>query len=234
VAERQRRKAARESSDRASTPSSFVGDIARRASLLWSTRGQSRASIGAGIGLGKHTALRSQESLDVPLEDVNGASPTFPASPALSIDIQPENPFVTPVEVHSPSPETAEQPKAIMSPSSEPSPASDNKQVSRSTNAGTSKPRKPPPPKPLGLPPPRTPPPPIDIDEPPAAPEVKGSLAAEEGNENEVRWWHDWLCGCGEGPERGGDNQVNIIHCYFSLSERQIGRPNQSFRVTRN
>ena len=25
-----------------------------------------------------------------------------------------------------------------------------------------------------------------------------------------VRWWHEWLCGCGEGPDRGGDHQVRL------------------------
>jgi len=49
---------------------------------------------------------------------------------------------------------------------------------------------------PLNLPSPRSPPP----------------IFPEERNNSEavadVRWWHDWLCGCGEGPDRGGDSQA--------------------------
>lgn len=70
-----------------------------------------------------------------------------------------------------------------------------------------------PPPQQLGLPPPLTPPPkgarprmtPMKSTPPPM-------LRQEPIEpEQEVRWWHDWLCGCSEGPDRGGDNQVGKI-----------------------
>lgn len=59
--------------------------------------------------------------------------------------------------------------------------------------------RQPPPPKPLGLPKPKTPPPPIDGEE---------DGDAGNGEVKKTRWWHELLCGCGEGPDRGGDHQV--------------------------
>lgn len=62
-----------------------------------------------------------------------------------------------------------------------------------------------PPPTPLGLPPPKTPPP---IHEPPImAPVIPRDTSMQE-QELEARWWHEWLCGCGEGRDRGGDHQV--------------------------
>jgi hypothetical protein len=63
-----------------------------------------------------------------------------------------------------------------------------------------------PPPKPLNLPPPKTPPPPIN--EPPDAvssPSIDGASRNHEEPERETRWWHEWLCGCGE--DREADNQ---------------------------
>ena len=35
----------------------------------------------------------------------------------------------------------------------------------------------------------------------------------EEANRPPVRWWHEWMCGCGEGSDRGGDNQVGFRSC---------------------
>lgn len=37
-------------------------------------------------------------------------------------------------------------------------------------------------------------------------------VAPRAEEEPEVRWWHEWLCGCGEGPDRGGDHQVGGCH----------------------
>ena len=86
-----------------------------------------------------------------------------------------------------------------------------------------------PPPQPLGLPAPRAPPrpdgaPPIDEEpEPVLSPSVSSSPSPSpeevarrreeelaELNKPPARWWHEWLCGCGEGPDRGGDHQVRV------------------------
>lgn len=37
----------------------------------------------------------------------------------------------------------------------------------------------------------------------------------EDGPAETGRWWTDWLCGCHEGPDRGGDRQVR--HFLFTL-----------------
>ena len=85
--------------------------------------------------------------------------------------------------------------------------------------------RQPPPPKPLDLPAPKVPPPHPDAPhtarppEPVAEPELdvhERDRDVEAGRREAkpvedlppMRWWHEWLCGCGEGPDRGGDNQV--------------------------
>lgn len=39
----------------------------------------------------------------------------------------------------------------------------------------------------------------------PPEPLIETTATEKEGD---VRWWHEWLCGCGEGSDRGGDNQV--------------------------
>ncbi|KAH6913777.1 hypothetical protein BKA70DRAFT_1259455 [Coprinopsis sp. MPI-PUGE-AT-0042] len=66
--------------------------------------------------------------------------------------------------------------------------------------------RQPPPALPLGLPPPITPPPPLDSP----SPEPRSREEEEEvaGDVKPTRWWHEWLCGCGEGRDRGGDHQA--------------------------
>jgi len=76
----------------------------------------------------------------------------------------------------------------------------------------------PPRPKPLDLPQPKTPPP----MDPTSSPSLDIHEERHEGVEpRNVRWWHDWLCGCGEGPDRGGDYQVSfcavLLQRYFNI-----------------
>ena len=77
-----------------------------------------------------------------------------------------------------------------------------------------------PPPQPLGLPPPKTPPPRVmtpGVTSPPGpTPQPSATRSSNEdddGNEHtwRNRWWTDWLCGCREGPDRGGDDQVGFF-----------------------
>lgn len=42
----------------------------------------------------------------------------------------------------------------------------------------------------------------------------------EDPEERAVRWWHDWLCGCSEGPDRGGDNQVRRVCHHITFGRR--------------
>lgn len=222
MAERQRRKAARESVS--STSASLVGDVTRKAAFLWPSRKSHFPSNG---GLGNHTALKSRESVDiVPLENLEASSPASvsPSPTTSAIDEnQPENPFANPSDPISPFVDS-QQDTALMSPTSEPpTPTSRMKKILPGSKelpdrpvlvASSSSFVRHPPPKPLGLPPPRTPPPPAELplsDRPPKAtspPVIDRQVSEIDEEVKETRWWHDWLCGCGEGTDRGGEHQV--------------------------
>lgn len=196
LAERQRRKAARDS---VSGGPSLLGEVTRRASMLLSKRPSVRSSAG---GLGNHRALQSRDSIDVvPLDDIDQSPPTT------------ANPFLHPSETEpgfasptlSPFVDTKER-SGVMTETY----GSDSNTHSSQPATLAPTPTLVPPPQPLGLPPPLTPPPkgtrprvaPMKATPPP-------TLHQEPIEpEQEVRWWHDWLCGCNEGPDRGGDNQA--------------------------
>ncbi|GLB37150.1 hypothetical protein LshimejAT787_0402010 [Lyophyllum shimeji] len=208
AAERQRRKAARES---AYSSPSLVSDVSRRASLLLSGN---RSRHKNDSSLGNHVALRSQENIsEVPLEDIN-ATPTPSASPSPSPSPKPrdstdtQNPFANPPEPLSPFADPL-QISALMSPSMDDPSAKRSSDQVPVAGSSASKRAPPGPPMPLGLPAPRTPPPPVDAppqSKPP--PSLSRSAKSTDDPPKETRWWHDWLCGCGEGPDRGGDYQA--------------------------
>lgn len=197
VTERQRRKAARESTQQTNTQPSLVSDISRRASLLWPGRKSKHPSISVPDGLGNHRVLDPIDTL--PLTDVN-LSPT--PSPNAELDDTPtENPFAGPPESLSPFSDSHQAKLPDVNPS-----IPVNHLASSFSMAPTSRL---PPPKPLGLPPPRTPPPPTSsppLSTPPPNTTIGGS--GHEVQVQDYRWWHDWLCGCGEGADRGGDSQA--------------------------
>ena len=137
-----------------------------------------------------------------------------------------ENPFVHPSErAHTPTLLGLVTPTPMsMSPSSNPpSPSPFGGQLQQgdlamrvsaeskthaSTRSSASRTSFHPPPRPLGLPAP-----PEDIShttplQPTPQPVLRPPRREDPEERQEVRWWHDWLCGCGEGPDRGGDNQV--------------------------
>lgn len=205
-----KRKAARESVTDTQSPSLFT-NVTRRASSLWTGR-NSQHPHNIDPSLGAHTALNSQDSVDVvPLEDI-AATPT--PSPTHS---ESSNPFANPR-----APDPFSDAEAIMSPSPDPSPptpqgekddaiAMTSPQRPALLKASSSI-RRPPTPKPLGLPPPRAPPPPLPQNNPPPVP------IPEDDEPKETRWWHEWLCGLGEGSDRGGDHQVNALDVSRSSS----------------
>ncbi|KJA19962.1 hypothetical protein HYPSUDRAFT_204208 [Hypholoma sublateritium FD-334 SS-4] len=192
IAERQRRKAARGSSTSTSS-ASLVTDVSRRASLLWSGRKTRNSSLG---GIGTHTALTSRDNIDiVPLNDIN-TSPTPSPTHSDFDSTQLVDPFSNPSESASPFADPHSPPPRDPSTSALPP-------INAFSPTGTLISSHPPP-QPLNLPPPRTPPPTTDspdplfsVDPPPSEEDTKP-----------VRWWHEWLCGCGEGPDRGGDHQA--------------------------
>ncbi|KAI6125730.1 hypothetical protein EV401DRAFT_1855424 [Pisolithus croceorrhizus] len=194
VAERQRRKAARESVQMTTGPS-VLGDVTRKASLILSRRHPpQRAS-----GLGDHRALKSRDSIDVvPLSDmdhspqrvVHSPTPFIGDSDNVSTTTNLANPFIHPSERRlSSSPLVAAVANSISRLPANVSP----------TNSPPSVP----------VPPPHVPPSTPNQKPPsPIPPLAIGPSLHEPEPQKQVRWWHEWLCGCGEGPDRGGDNQA--------------------------
>ncbi|PCH43604.1 hypothetical protein WOLCODRAFT_132848 [Wolfiporia cocos MD-104 SS10] len=204
TAERERRKAARASAASGSGSNSVVGDITRKASLLWPSSRAKQASLG---GVGAHHVLRTADD-SVPLSDIEGG-------PAISPTPSPEprdNPFATPgpsmVSLHD------TQQSAIMTASTS---VSSFEELSPTTptierpvlGASSSFSKQPPTaPQPLDLPKPRTPPPSSESPHSSRPPEpVSPPVVAPPQPEEEpepTRWWTEWLCGCSE----GGDHQA--------------------------
>ncbi|KAF7361975.1 hypothetical protein MVEN_00542500 [Mycena venus] len=217
VAERMKRKAAREGTTLFDTQSpTVVSNLTWRASLLWSGK-KAPAPRDNNPSLGAHTALNSQDEGEgdgVPLDDI-AATPT--PSPTHS---EPVNPFTNPnpqlnIPGSSADPFSDAAAEAVMSPTNDPPPPLPTPQLENGdaialqpqrpamlTASSSMSIRRPPTPKPLGLPPPRAPPPPLQQSSPPPVP------VPTEDDEPKVRWWHEWLCGFGEGADRGGDHQA--------------------------
>jgi hypothetical protein len=198
LAERERRRAARESThgNRGASGPSLLGQVTRRASVLLSKRPSIRSSAG---GLGDHRALQSRDSIDVvPLDDIDQSPPTtanpfiHPSERVPGFASPPLSPFVD-----------RKKRSGVVTKSFD---ADSNTQPATLSPTSTSVP----PPQPLGLPPPLTPPPKGSSSRmapmKPTPPPMMHQEPVEP--EQEVRWWHDWLCGCSEGPDRGGDNQA--------------------------
>ncbi|OCH86131.1 hypothetical protein OBBRIDRAFT_838414 [Obba rivulosa] len=214
IAERERRKASRESTNSSTNPPSLIGDVTRRVSLLWPTR---QAKQATSSGVGAHHALRTTDDA-VPLDDIEG-SPAASAAPSPALPPT-ANPFLTP----NPSVLSLSGPQssAIMTPTD--SPGTANVLADKTNHARTgsraaqraSKDAKerqlPPPPEPLDLPRPRSPPPrgkTPHADRPPEPIPPPAAVPVEQEQEPKpVRWWTEWLCGCSEGPDRGGDHQA--------------------------
>lgn len=180
-------------------------------SLLWPSRQSKHASTG---GLGAHHQLRTTDDA-VPLDDIDG-------SPALSAVPSPDpgdNPFLTPTPSVLDLSGT-QQDSAIMTPTD----ASDatfalgdktnRPHAAKRASEDAKEKQLPPPPVPLDLPRPRSPPPRTKTphaDRPPEPiPPPAPVPVQQEEEEKPVRWWTEWLCGCSEGSDRGGDHQV----CY--------------------
>ncbi|KAF5389438.1 hypothetical protein D9757_004299 [Collybiopsis confluens] len=213
IHEMQKRKAARESTAAAAKSSRTSSEPGWRASSLWPKSNLRQRE------LGKHTALGSEDSIEhLPLDNlVTTPGPSPSPSPAPSprrpdMEEDPQNPFVNP----SVSPfADSQQITAVMSPSDHPSTDPEPTTVLTSTPepptllAKSLSFSRPPPPRPLNLPPPKSPPPPVDIPPRAISPLTTTSQPRpHQEPEKETRWWHEWLCGCGE--DREADNQVGV------------------------
>ncbi|KAL4074117.1 hypothetical protein J3A83DRAFT_4091943 [Scleroderma citrinum] len=204
IAERQRRKVARVSAQMNTGPS-ILGGVTRRASLILAGRHPSHRSRN---GLGNHRALKSRDSVDVvPLSDIEHSPQPLVHSPIPSLShsrgtSDPVNPFIHPSETR-------------LSLSSPHSPFADSKQLADTpkSNSPSHGERRGQSANPLRTSIPVTPPsgpsnPPIQNALQPTPPPVISSSIPKPEEHKAVRWWHEWLCGCGEGPDRGGDHQA--------------------------
>ncbi|KAI8994083.1 hypothetical protein BD414DRAFT_513695 [Trametes punicea] len=234
IAERQRRKAARESASSTTTPS-LLADL--RSSLFRRDSSRKVPRSGVGTHHVLRTDDRDVEGGEehdngVPLEDMQTPTGGVYSAPRT---LEPENPFDTPtasrtslnipansaIMTESDSiPAEFVASDAGTAPDKGPGPKRPTLEASTSfANAGARRSvrKQPaPPPKPLDLPAPRSPPPrtgtpradkpPEPIPPPRPAPPEPEQEQVDEGPP--VPWWHEWLCGCGEGPDRGGEHQA--------------------------
>ncbi|KAI0738408.1 hypothetical protein C8Q80DRAFT_276991 [Daedaleopsis nitida] len=233
MAERQRRKAARESASLpppnpaggiggANAPSSLFADLFHRDSR--------KAPLG---GVGAHHVLATTDD-GVPLDDLDSDAPTIerPSSSSSPLPPEPENPFDTPnasrtslnIPAHSAiMTESDTLPDELATPTKKKLKAPERPTLEASSSFAGPPPAKkqPPPPKPLDLPAPKAPPPlgdasgtaqqPEPTPSPSPSPErvlSPGPTPQQEEPRQPVRWWHEWMCGCGEGPDRGGEYQA--------------------------
>ncbi|KAF5317069.1 hypothetical protein D9611_003793 [Ephemerocybe angulata] len=202
-------------------------------------KGHSSSKSRTSSALGQHAKLPSTDDLhdlqqitDTPVADSPTHSPVRSDTDADSLNTvtdvymgsrrqrEQQEPMDDPFNP----PEDFQHEHIAMSPFSDPQPmtpgadqttalvGSSSRQDEGNTNAGSTT-RQPPPPMPLGLPRPKTPPPPIDSPE-----AVRQRAGAEDDDAQEettkTKWWHEWLCGCGEGPDRGGDHQAGKPNPY--------------------
>ncbi|VDB87478.1 unnamed protein product [Peniophora sp. CBMAI 1063] len=191
AAERAKRRAARDK-DKGDT-TSIVGSVLRRVSLLRSPSQQRPSTHGPDA----HRALGAADA--VPLDDIDGAATPRSASPFSPPVLSPPataNPFTDAAAL-------ASSNSLMLGQDGEGDGAADGKGKGR-----------PPVPAPLNLPPPRTPPP-VDQAPGPRSPldgsrasSVERVAAEADVYAPPVRWWHEILCGCGEGPDRGGEEQA--------------------------
>ncbi|KAI0318265.1 hypothetical protein OF83DRAFT_1171241 [Amylostereum chailletii] len=209
TSERERRKAARTSAaSTASVPStSLVATVARRASLLWSGKDARPATDG---GIGTHRPLGTSEDA-MPLDDIAASpspspTPTRTTTPILPKASDPSNPFSDPIGGS-----TSTSSLFVNQPASA-APPSDSAYLSPTSQEVH-------PPAPLDLPSPRSPPPRTETPHAKRPPEPRPPPGAartvsqeEDEDEKPVRWWHDWLCGCGEGHDRGGEVQAGATN----------------------
>ncbi|KAI0305566.1 hypothetical protein B0F90DRAFT_1815170 [Multifurca ochricompacta] len=226
IAERQRRKVARDSL--ASTSSSVVVDVARRATSFWSRHVPHSSADGGG----RHRALQTSED-NVHLDDI-AASPSPSAPPSPSSSPRPNHPRTGPytragdpfsdppgsssslfinaqpvatnIGPSASSVEPQASASAIALPSSPHSVA--NFGTPRATRIVSA-------PAPLDLPKPRSPPPRTATPHAKRPPEPfprptsrMSRSTVDDDDEKPARWWTDWLCGCSEGPDRGGEVQA--------------------------
>jgi hypothetical protein len=204
-----------------------LADVARRATSLWSHR----ASRPPADGAGRHRVLQTSEDSGH-LEGL-APSPSHSAAPSRSPSPSPGHPhtgpyarskdpfsdppgstsslFVNAQPITSDLGAPASFVELDAPASATGSSSSESTKVSKPANA----------PAPLDLPKPLSPPPrgaTPHANRPPEPfprPDSRMSLAYDDEEKKPVRWWTDWLCGCNEGPDRGGEVQVRPLTVFL-------------------
>lgn len=193
----------------------MLADAARRATSLWSRR----ASHPRADGGGKHRVLESSE--DGGQTEYLAPSPShsaatsrtpspLPGEPQTGPYARFNDPFSDPPGSTSSlfvnaQPITSDIGSSASFESVTGSSSSESTKVAKPVNV----------PVPLDLPKPRSPPPRTATPhanrppEPFPRPDSRMAHACDDEDEKPVRWWTDWLCGCNEGPDRGGEAQVH-------------------------
>ncbi|KAI9456622.1 hypothetical protein F5148DRAFT_1223965 [Russula earlei] len=217
IAERQRWKAARESAP--SMSSSIFADVARRASSFLSRR----ATHPPADNGGKHHALQSDNLDEIEASPPASARPSPPNTPSpkqlgtepYSLSTNPfsdpsgsasslfvnSQPFTSDIGA-SASLVTIEDPTFSATGLASPYPTKTSKIINV--------------PAPLDLPKPLSPPPRTATPHANRPPEpflrldsrMSRASLHDDVEEKPVRWWTEWLCGCSEGPDRGGEVQA--------------------------
>jgi hypothetical protein len=192
VAERHRRKAVREFAAK-SPSSSMMGDITR---LFWPKRMQ-------GKDFRTHVALQSQENIGsdslTSFDTTPNPSPASSPPRRLSEESDPDNPFSNPpgsLRTVSGSQDQLKLPGRSSTPGASPL---GFPSLPKSSHPGTSRSLR----LPSAL---------MSFSNTNTHPTTSATptlhLTPIDDDQREGRWWHDWLCGCGGGTDRGGDCQV--------------------------
>ena len=223
--------------------SSVLVDITRRATSFWSRR----SSRPPTDGVGKHRALQTSEDgphLDGMVSSTLSAPPSRSNTPvpdqlrtgpygttdpfsdpsgsatSLFVNAQPMTLDIGASTIESDDPEST-----TASSSTLPRPTRQSRIISA--------------PAPLDLPLPLSPPPRTATPHASRPPEPflrpdSRMTAHDDEEETPVPWWTEWLCGCSEGPDRGGDIQVGSVTfvCFRSAFLPHIaGWPDQPSRI---
>jgi hypothetical protein len=207
-----------------------LADVARRATSFWSRR----ASHPPAHGVGRHRALQTSED-DTHADDTATSPPPsvppsrsstpVPGQPRTGPYARTADPFSDPVGSAS-SLFVNAQPIAITTDIGASSSFVALEDSGSTTTLSSAHPTSKlvAAPAPLDLPKPRSPPPRTATPhanrppEPFPRPDSRMSRTVAEGDEEEkpVQWWTDWLCGCSEGPDRGGEVQVRPLTYVYS------------------
>ena len=228
-------------------PSSILADVTRRATSFFSRR----SSRPPTDGVGKHRALQTSEDsphLDGMVSSPLSAPPsrsTTPVSDQLRTGPygHATDPFSDPAGSAT-SLFVNAQPITLdigASPSSMDPGDPESATASSATLHPTEKPRAVSAPAPLDLPRPRSPPPrtatPHASRPPEPFPRPNSRMSAHEHEDEDatpVPWWTEWLCGCSEGLDRGGEAQVRPVTSLCSRSTiltHSTGWPDEPSRI---